>query len=64
MAADSRFTAVVNRLACLRGVATLTAFALAAEIDDWHRLSGATSGPIWGWCPASIPAEAAGLSWG
>ena len=51
MAADSRFTPVVNRLACLRGVATLTAFALAAEIDDWHRLSGATIGSYLGLVP-------------
>jgi transposase len=51
MAADSRFTPVVDRLACLRGVATLTAFALAAEIDDWHRLSGATIGSYLGLVP-------------
>jgi len=51
MAADSRFTPVVNRLPCLRGVATLTAFALAAEIDDWHRLSGATIGSYLGLVP-------------
>jgi transposase len=30
MAADSPFTAMTNRLACLRGIATLTGFALAA----------------------------------
>ena len=33
---------VVGRLSCLRGVGTLTAFALAVEIGDWHRLSGAS----------------------
>ena len=32
MAADSEFTAVVRRLGCLRGIATLTAFGLATEI--------------------------------
>lgn len=31
MAADSEFTAVVQRLGCLRGVSTLTAFGLAVE---------------------------------
>src|SRR4051794_17366363 len=32
MAADSAFTPVVRRLGCLRGVSTLTGFALAVEI--------------------------------
>jgi transposase len=36
MAADSVFTPVVTRLGCLRGVSTLTAFALAVEIGDWR----------------------------
>jgi hypothetical protein len=36
MAADSDFTPVVTRLGCLRGIATLTAFALAVEIGDWR----------------------------
>jgi len=44
MAADSPFTPVTRRLGCLRGVATLTAFALAVEIGDWHRLTGRTIG--------------------
>jgi hypothetical protein len=38
MAADSEFTPVVVRLGCLRGVSTLTAFGLAAEIGDWSRV--------------------------
>jgi hypothetical protein len=38
LAADSEFTPLVNRLSCLRGMATLTAFALAVEIGDWVRL--------------------------
>ena len=38
MAADSEFTPVVTRLGCLRGVSTLTAFGLAVEIGDWHRV--------------------------
>ena len=52
MAVDSRFTPVIDRLACLRGVATLTAFALAVEIGDWRRLSGATIGSYLGLVPA------------
>jgi transposase len=45
MAADSEFTAMVRRLGCLRGVSTLTGFALAVEIGDWHRFTGNTIGP-------------------
>jgi transposase len=51
MAADSEFTPVVNRLGCLRGVATLTAFALAVEIGDWDRLSGRSIGAYLGMVP-------------
>jgi transposase len=39
MAADSEFTPVVHRLGCLRGVSTLTAFALARRYETagtWH----------------------------
>lgn len=35
MAFDSEFTPVVDRLCCLRGVSTLTGFALTVEIGDW-----------------------------
>ena len=42
---------MVGRLSCLRGVGTLTAFALAVEIGDWHRLSGATIGAYLGLVP-------------
>ena len=55
MAADSEYTPVVTRLGCLRGVSTLTAFALAVEIGDWHRLTGRSIGAYLGWCPASRP---------
>jgi transposase len=51
MAADSQFTAVVNRLCCLRGVSTLTAFGLAVEIGDWHRLGGRSIGAYLGLVP-------------
>jgi transposase len=40
MAADSEFTDLTHRLGCLRGISTLTGFALAVEIGDWHRFTG------------------------
>jgi transposase len=52
MAADSEFTPVVRRLGCLRGVATLTGFALAVEIGDWHRFTGKTIGSFVGLVPS------------
>lgn len=51
MAADSEFTAVVDRLGCLRGVSTLTGFGLAVEIGDWHRLDGRRIGAYLGMVP-------------
>ena len=51
MAADSAFTPVVDRLGCLRGVSTLTAFGLAVEIGDWERLSGRSIGAYLGMTP-------------
>jgi transposase len=52
MAADSEFTPLVRRLGCLRGVATLTGFALAVEIGDWHRFTGNTIGSFVGLVPS------------
>lgn len=52
MAAGSEFTPVVHRLSCLRGVSTLTAFALAVEIGDWHRFTGNTIGSFVGLVPS------------
>jgi transposase len=52
MAADSEFTPVVHRLGCLRGVSTLTGFALAVEIGDWHRFTGNTIGSFVGLVPS------------
>jgi transposase len=51
MAADSEFTPTVNRLGCLRGVSTLTGFALAVEIGDWHRFTGSSIGAYLGLVP-------------
>lgn len=51
MAANSEFTPVVHRLGCIRGIATLTAFGLAVEIGDWHRLTGRGIGAYVGLVP-------------
>jgi transposase len=52
LAADPHWAPVVSRLACLRGIGTLTAFGLATEIGDWHRFNGATIGAYLGLVPA------------
>ncbi len=52
VAADCQFTGVVRRLSCLRGISTLTAFALAVEIGDWHRFTGNTIGNFVGLVPS------------
>lgn len=58
MAADSIFTPVVTRLGCLRGVSTLTAFGLAAEIGDWERLTGRSIGAYLGLVPTEYSSGA------
>jgi transposase len=52
MAADSEFTDLTRRLCCLRGVSTLTGFALAVELGDWHRFTGASIGAYLGLVPS------------
>jgi transposase len=52
LAGDSEFTAVTRRLACLRGISTLTGFALAVEIGDWDRFSGGSIGAYLGMVPS------------
>jgi transposase len=52
MAADCEFTPLVRRLGCLRGVSTLTGFALAVEIGDWHRFTGNSIGSFVGLVPS------------
>ena len=58
MAADSEFTPLVPRLGCLRGVSTLTGFALAVEIGDWHRFTGNTIGAFVGLVPSEYSSGA------
>ena len=52
MAADSEVTLIVRRVSCLRGVSTLTGFALAVEIGDWNRFTGNTIGSFVGLVPS------------
>jgi len=52
LAAGSEFSPLVRRLGCLRGISTLTGFALAVEIGDWTRFTGATIGSFVGLTPA------------
>ena len=52
MAADSELTAVTRRLCCLRGISTLTGFALAVELGDWHRFTGHSIGAYLGLVPS------------
>lgn len=52
LAADSEFTEVTRRLCCLRGISTLTGFALAVEIGDWQRFNGSSIGAYLGLVPA------------
>jgi len=47
----------MHRLACLRGISTLTAFALAVEIGDWDRFSGASIGAYLGVVPSEHSAQ-------
>lgn len=64
MAADSEFTAVTRRLGCLRGIATTTGFALAVEIGDWQRLTGASIGAYLGLVPSESSSGASRVQGG
>jgi transposase len=52
LAAGGEFNALVRRLGCLRGISTLTGFALAVEIGDWTRFTGAGIGSFVGLTPS------------
>lgn len=52
MAADSEFTAMVRKVSCLRGISTLTGFALAVEIGNWERFTGSSIGAYLGLVPS------------
>jgi len=57
MAADSEFTPMVRRLGSLRGIGTLTGFALAVELRDWHRFTGDTIGSFVGLVPSEFSSD-------
>jgi transposase len=52
LAATPPYVEIVERLVCLRGVSTLTAFALTVELGDWHRFRPASLGPFLGLTPS------------
>jgi transposase len=52
LAASEAYVDVVERLVCLRGVSTLTAFALTVELGDWHRFRPESLGPFLGLTPS------------
>ena len=52
LAATPPYADVVSRLVCLRGVSTLTAFALTVELGDWHRFRPESLGPFLGLTPS------------
>jgi transposase len=52
LAAAPPYVDVVERLVCLRGVSTLTAFALTVELGDWHRFRPESLGPFLGLTPS------------
>jgi transposase len=52
LAATPPYVDAVSRLVCLRGVSTLTAFALTVELGDWTRFRPASLGPFLGLTPS------------
>src|SRR4051794_22514409 len=52
LAATPPYVAVVERLVCLRGVSTLTAFALTVELGDWNRFRPESLGSFLGLTPS------------
>ena len=52
LAASKPYVDVVERLVCLRGVSTLTAFALTVELGDWSRFRPESLGPFLGLTPS------------
>lgn len=52
LAASDPYREVVERLVCLRGVSTLTAFALTVELGDWRRFRPESLGPFLGLTPS------------
>ena len=56
LAATAPYVDVVERLICLRGVSTLTAFASTVELGDWRRFRPEALGAFLGLIPSeSVP---------
>lgn len=51
-ASTDEYAPITARLGCLRGISTLTGYALAVEIGDWHRFTGKTIGSYLGLVPS------------
>ncbi|HZS21621.1 MAG TPA: IS110 family transposase [Pseudonocardiaceae bacterium] len=58
MAAEPDWAPMVAKLSCLRGISTLTAFALAVEIGDWYRFTGSSIGAYLGLVPSEFSSGA------
>lgn len=54
LAVDPTWAPTVIKLSCLRGISTLTGFALAVEIGDWSRFTGSTIGAYLGLVPSEF----------
>ena len=52
LAGEPPFAEIVGRLVCLRGISTLTAFALTVELGDWTRFRPESLGPYLGLTPS------------
>lgn len=52
LAGEPPFAEIVARLVCLRGISTLTAFALTVELGDWTRFRPESLGPFLGLTPS------------
>jgi transposase len=58
VAASPRWADTVDRLGCLRGISALTGLALAVEIGDWSRFTGASIGAYVGLVPCEYTSGA------
>lgn len=57
-ACNCEFTPLLRRLGCLRGIGTLTGFALAVEACDWDRFTGKPIGSFVGLVPSEYSSGA------
>ncbi len=55
---------MVDRLQCVRGISTLTAFGLSVQIGGWHRFTGRTIGAYLGLVPTEYSSESSRVQGG